>query len=343
MSKTENLQKIGMFMLLWLVVFNVDVAYAQRGGFSPDRIFDFMDSDKNGRLDAEEIERSRGPFKDMLQQQGIDYRRGLDRNGFSSAFERMRQQRESQSGDRGSDRGGSDRRSRGDDRSRDDRSREDDRRSREDSDRRRREEDDRRRSSESSRPTGPVMPVLRPKERVTVDIPSSFTDGDTDGDGQIGFYEWKKWKRESISEFARYDRNNDGFLTPKELVKGPSETVMAVATVNLSSQSAPGSSTRPANSSPQTATSGTESSTASTSSSSTSSSASSSVDTSSVAGRRAESMFRLLDRNRDDQLADDEWQRARTIKPLFEQGGIDLSKPMSKNDFLENYIRLSGT
>lgn len=317
MSITEKLQKLGMFLLLWLVVISGTEALAQRRGPSPEQIFDYMDRNKNGRIDPDEIENSRGPFKEMLQRAGVDYRKGLDQKNFSSTFEKIRKQREAEN----SDRGGED----------------DDRRRREEYERRKQEyekrkrEEEERKSKENSKSTSKKSaPVIKPKPRVTVEMPSTFTEGDTDTDGQIGFYEWKKWRRDGISDFFKYDRNRDGFLTPRELAKGPDEAVAIVAPTVTPLMSVP--SSKPLATQPVAAVPAGKTEPAKVS-----------VDTNSVAGRRAESMFRLLDKDRDDLLTKEEWNRSKTIKPLFENGGIDLNKPMSKNDFLANYIRLSDS
>jgi Ca2+-binding EF-hand superfamily protein len=54
------------------------------------------------------------------------------------------------------------------------------------------------------------------------DIPDWFTRYDTDGDGQIGLYEWKA-TGESMDTFRQIDRNNDGFLTIDEVMRWMAE------------------------------------------------------------------------------------------------------------------------
>lgn len=49
-------------------------------------------------------------------------------------------------------------------------------------------------------------------------LPGWFVKFDSDRDGQIGLYEWKKSGR-SLDEFKRMDRNNDGLLTVEELLR----------------------------------------------------------------------------------------------------------------------------
>jgi len=48
-------------------------------------------------------------------------------------------------------------------------------------------------------------------------LPPWFREYDTDGDGQIGLYEWKA-ARQPIARFLEMDLNGDGFLTPDEVL-----------------------------------------------------------------------------------------------------------------------------
>lgn len=47
-------------------------------------------------------------------------------------------------------------------------------------------------------------------------LPAWYAEYDTDGDGQVGLYEWRK-QGKTIAEFARMDVNEDGYLSPREL------------------------------------------------------------------------------------------------------------------------------
>jgi hypothetical protein len=49
-------------------------------------------------------------------------------------------------------------------------------------------------------------------------LPDWFVRLDTDGDGQVGLYEWRKSGR-PLAEFASMDLNDDGFITADELLR----------------------------------------------------------------------------------------------------------------------------
>lgn len=49
-------------------------------------------------------------------------------------------------------------------------------------------------------------------------LPSWFTDLDTDKDGQVALHEWRSAKKD-LEEFRGYDRNDDGLMTPEEVIR----------------------------------------------------------------------------------------------------------------------------
>jgi len=61
-------------------------------------------------------------------------------------------------------------------------------------------------------------PVVYRTGKLPKDLPSWFNQLDTDGDAQIGLYEWKASGR-SVDEFQAMDRNGDGFLTVQEILR----------------------------------------------------------------------------------------------------------------------------
>lgn len=61
-----------------------------------------------------------------------------------------------------------------------------------------------------------VPPMVYRAGQLPRGLPDWFVELDTDRDGQIGLYEWKKSGR-PLEEFFSMDRNDDGFITADEL------------------------------------------------------------------------------------------------------------------------------
>jgi hypothetical protein len=61
-------------------------------------------------------------------------------------------------------------------------------------------------------------PVVYRAGKLPKEIQSWFSQSDTDGDAQVGLYEWKN-SGQPLSEFTRFDRNGDGFITVEEAMR----------------------------------------------------------------------------------------------------------------------------
>ena len=291
-----------------------------RGGFDPQTMFTRFDQDGNGRIDADEIDSN--PFIPRLLGD-IDTSRGLTQEEFQEAYERARQNR---FGGRGEGNDGEGRRRRGWDR--DGESREfRDGGSRDRSDSRERGDgesgDDPRSgdSGDSSTNEGPS------RTRITIDLQSEFLPGDRDRDGQIGFYEWRRFAGRSMREFQELDRNQDGFVTPREVALARPDLQPAAttaATARTTTETTVNPAVRPAAPALASATQ--------------TDSQPQPVDD--QTRRDADRFLRMLDKNRDGQIAPDEWEGDR-IRTMFTNDGIDLGQPISDDDFTRHYIRLS--
>jgi len=191
-------------------------------------------------------------------------------------------------------------------------------------------------------------PQRRKKIRVTVDLPEDYLDGDRDRDGQIGLYEWKEWRsRSAISAFFRLDRNRDGFLTPRELVYAQADSD------DSDSDDSDGDDSSSSEDKSDTASSKTDGGKSSSKSSEDKAdTASSKTDggkgsskssaASSATSKLALRYFPLLDRDKNGKIDGKEWDRSKRLRPMFEKAGADLSKPMSKDEFVAMYIKASA-
>jgi len=175
---------------------------------SPDRIFAYVDRNRDGTLDPDEIKRMPPAFREALIRARIPTDRPIEKEVFFKMAPRMIEEIR-----RGREQRGE---------------------STEES-----SEDSSRKTTESSRVSSSVStsphPAAQQQSFVTVKLPESYHDRDKNHDGQIGMYEWDRTK---FSEFVRLDLNGDGFLTPRELTpKTPGTTTATTATAAVATPS----------------------------------------------------------------------------------------------------------
>ncbi|HUG17757.1 MAG TPA: EF-hand domain-containing protein [Planctomycetaceae bacterium] len=290
-------------------------------------------------------------FRSSLEKSGVNLDRGVSREVFireiPKAFEQMREERERD----------------------EERRRDDSRRGEEDS--RRSDDRSRREPTPDRTPAPKAVSVYTPRKKVeiTVDLPRRFEDGDTDGDGQIGLYEWRKWRPEERAHFKVYDKNGDGFLTPRELLKPPTSAELIAAASGTTASVATGTSPAPAAAPSAPSERGDRSFSRGgdrnrrgpTSRRDESSREERVVPTSTTATgspgspaavavtpvedpttRTAKLFFARMDADNNKQITSEEWARSRTVKPKFEEAGIDVSNALSEQQFIEAYKKAYG-
>lgn len=263
--------------------------------YPPDKVFKYYDRNRNGKLDYEDYGRMQDSFKQAIRAARLDLRNGVDYQTFLRAWPKMQGEMRAQR-DRDASRG---------DRGRDDR----------------REEYRRPESKAPQKPKTKRPPKRKPQPRLTVDLPTKFSEVDKNKDGQIGLYEWDRAK---FKEFFALDQNNDGFLTPRELTAGnpvsPAPRTRVASTSRTSST--PGPSSKPAEA--PRAGSGTITP--------------AKFDPESSDGRRASYVFRSLDRNKDGTLTEEEWQRSQSTRRDFEKKNVKPPLPAKLEQFAGLYI-----
>lgn len=323
--------------------FGASSVFAQ--GFSPptpEESFRRMDQNGNGQIDPEELQRLPSFIRDAYTRAGIDGSRAISQREFIDSAQRVREQfgrtdfRRPEGGGGfgggfgsppGSDSG---RDSRRDDERRDG-SRSDERREDRRDDSRRREDDsgDRRGSSSSTSKSG--KKAVKPKPRITKDLPDEYRARDKNSDGQVGLYEWD---RKLFAQFYELDRNGDGFLTADELIKPTSKpgTKGSTSRTVVTKTSSGSSETKPELSK------GSDPGKLSAPSTAPSSSDKSQTVSSDSPGARA---FDSLDINKDGQLTQEEFERSRSARRKFD--GITIKFPIKQAQFVELYGKPEGS
>lgn len=291
-------------LLLASACFSFATSELSAQGPPPERIFDYMDRNKNGTLDPEEMQRMPGTYREVWSKH-VNLSKPLSKDKFlqyaPKIFEESRRRREEEYRRR----------------------KEDEKRRESDRDRGRGNDD---RSRESSKPS--TTRQRRQPIRITVDMPEKYTENDTNVDGQVSMKEWRETNRGTLSEFAAVDVNGDGFLTPAELVQAENpkpESSASQPTVSsrptfASSRSSPVMSKKEykaANKALKKEVS---------------------VSDNSAGAKEGAYYFGLMDRNRDGNIDANEWSRSKRIRPFFEQAGADLKNPMPKDDFVRIYV-----
>lgn len=267
-----------------------------RGGFDPSEMIRRMDQDGNGLITANEVERVPSFIRDRWTQQGLDFNRGVRVDDMASNAQRQMEEF-----------------------------------------RRQREEEGRGREERSDRPEFQPPPEMgrseprpssssspqpkKPTTRISPLLSDAYKSLDTDFDGQIALFEWRKAKRGTISQFTQHDLDGDGFLTAKELAKSPAPApAPAAAAVAATSRGTTGptppAATPAAPAAPPAP-----------------------VAVSADAAAKASRAFDLLDSDRKGTVEGKEWDKSSRLKPLFQKAGYDLNKPLNKEEFTQAYVR----
>ena len=295
-----------------------------RGGFDPAQMISGLDKDGDGVISASEAEQIDRRMRDRMQQSGMDFSKGVRVDEMLQSIQRRMEERGQGSGggpEQGRERGGDFQRSdrpenpqpqpqpqdMGPGYGRDGRG------------------DNRGNTSPGGSPTPAPTPGTggnsstskKGRTRISPLLPDAYKDLDSDYDGQIALYEWRKGKRGTISQFVQNDFDGDGFLIAKELAK-------AVATTIPVTPAAPGAG-------PATVTA-----------TATPMAPAAPVAVSADAAAKALRAFELLDNDKSGTVLGPEWDKSTRLKPMFEKGGVNLAQPLTQVAFTQAFVRVGA-
>ena len=161
-----------------------------------------MDTNGNGVIDQDEIDRMPSFVRDMMQSRGVVLKAGMSVDEMRSGFSR------SSSGSGGGSPNDPNNRNSG---------------------------------SGNNDGKGPVVLTpykMKPKPPIIQSLPPAYSEVDADFDGQLGLDEWMLARRTELDQFDEMDTDHDGFLIPEELkaaelAANGANAAMAVRTAKL--------------------------------------------------------------------------------------------------------------
>ncbi len=295
------------------------------GGFDPAQMIAGLDKDGDGIISASEAEQMNSRMRERMQQSGTDFSKGVRVDELQQSMQRrMEERRQQGGGDQGGGGGGPDRgRDRGGDFQRSDRPENPQPQEMKPEDRR--GDNGRGDNGGNTAPGGSPAPGATPgnsgngstskkgRTRISPLLPDTYKNLDTDYDGQIALYEWRKGKRGTISQFVQYDTDGDGFLIAKELAKTVAATpATAAASATVSTSPMPAAAPLAP------------------------------VEVSADAAVKALRAFELLDADKSGTVLGPEWEKSTRLKPLFEKSGINLAQPLTLEAFTQAFVRVGA-
>lgn len=164
-----------------------------------------MDTNGNGVIDQEEIDRMPSFVRDMMQSRGLVLKAGMTvdemRSGFSRSTGSSGSPNDPNKGNNSNN------------------------------------------NSDNGSGNAPVVlkPYkMKPKPSLIQTLPPAYSEVDVDFDGQLGLDEWMLARRTELDQFDEMDTDHDGFLIPEELkaAEVAANVAMAVRTAKLTIVSA---------------------------------------------------------------------------------------------------------
>jgi hypothetical protein len=185
---------------------------------------------------------------------------------------------------------------------------------------------------------------MKPKKPLTITLPPAYSEVDTDFDGQIAMHEWMLTRRVDLEKFDSMDIDSDGYLIPEELAiadaaaaasNQPAVASTARQRLLIVNATPTKAKATPNNGQPVN---GPQGSTPQNAQDNSNRGGWGGGDPAAMASES----FRRLDGNGDGFIDTEEWQNSRRTRGMFEQAGIRLEK-MSLEQFSQHYVRLMSS
>ena len=141
-----------------------------------------MDTNGNGMIDQEELDRMPSFVRDMMKSRGIELKPGMSVDDMRNSFRTGFSGGDDPNGAPNSPGNGAN-------------------------------------NNSSTANTKPVLKPYKMKEKPSLieALPPAYSEVDTDFDGQLGLDEWMLARRVALEQFDEFDTDHDGFLIPEEL------------------------------------------------------------------------------------------------------------------------------
>lgn len=166
----------------------------------------------------------------------------------------------------------------------------------------------------------------QPKAKVVLRLSGTYAAFDKNGDNQIGLYEWDRARR---AEFLTLDRNQDGFLTARELDDPPKSAATAVATGAVAATTPPAAAATASAVVKQSAVA------APPAKATVSDAPAESSET-----RRAKYFFSLTDKDKNGEISVEEWNASRGVRVMFEKASITAPPPFKEDAFVQHFLSI---
>ena len=161
-----------------------------------------MDTNGNGVIDQEELDRMPSFVRDMMRSRGVELRAGMNVDDMRNSMRAGFSGGDNNGGPGNPNNGGN--------------------------------------NNSSSTNVKPVLKPYKMKEKPALieALPPAYAEVDTDFDGQLGLDEWMLARRVALEQFDEFDTDHDGFLIPEELkaaeaAASDTNAAMAVRTEKL--------------------------------------------------------------------------------------------------------------